>query len=94
MNDKDKLDEESALMPKPQFKAGDRVRSVHFDNWTGTVVDRNLPVQSQKPIDYFTAVNYDVQWDGRSAPEHVREHWLKPALDLGTSTAAAPGGAS
>ena len=36
MNDKDKFD---ALMPKPKFKAGDRVRWVHRDNRTGTVED-------------------------------------------------------
>ncbi len=42
MNDKDKFD---ALMPKPKFKAGDRVRWVHNDNRTGTVEDWQLSGQ-------------------------------------------------
>ena len=69
-------------MPAPKFRAGDRVRSVHNDNRTGTVVDWNSPIQSQKPIEVFAAVNYEVQWDDRSAPElGVREDLLKPALE-------------
>ena len=81
MNDKDKFDDSR---PKPKFKAGDRVRWVHTNNRTGTVVDCHLSVQSrrlgQSRSGVLAAFNYEVLWDGSSAAaQDVREDWLKLA---------------